>query len=97
MTPEETKALLARALAGDASPEEVARLAAACREDAALLAELSRHTVMDRLLASAHLYPDGEAFTREVAMRLRESRLKPAEFVRGISWRLRWLRWWLPG
>lgn len=93
MTPEEKKELLARALAGDATPAEVARLAAACQEDLDLLAELSRHTVMDRLLASAHLYPDGEAFTREVALRLHELHAKPAPFVREVSWRLRWQRW----
>lgn len=70
MTRDEQQQLLARACAGDLTPEEASRLLEACRSDPALLAKLSRLTVVERLLAHEHLYPDDGAFVREVRTRL---------------------------
>ncbi len=70
MNAEEQASLLARAATGDLTPEEAARLAAACRQDPALLARLSRLTIVERLLAHGHLYPDDGSFVREVRARL---------------------------
>jgi hypothetical protein len=73
MTRDEQRELLARAGAGELSAEDAARLLDACRRDPALLAELSRLTVVERLLAHSHLYRDDDTLAREVAARLRES------------------------
>ncbi len=70
MTHEEQQQLLARAGAGDLTREDAARLLEACRRDPALLAKLSQLTVVERLLAHGHLYPDDGAFVREVHVRL---------------------------
>lgn len=72
MTPEEQRHLLARACAGDLTADEAAQLLDACRRDPALLAELSRLTLVERLLAHAHMYADDAAFVREVRARLRD-------------------------
>jgi hypothetical protein len=55
MTRSEQRELLARACAGDLSGEEASRLLDACRRDPALLAELSRLIIVERLLAHSHL------------------------------------------
>ncbi len=70
MTPEEQSQLLSRAYADDFTREEAARLLDACRGDPELLAKLSRLTIVERLLAHGHLYPDDGAFVREVRARL---------------------------
>lgn len=75
MTHEETQQLLARACAGELAPEEAARLLEACRGDPALLAKLSRLTVVERLLAHEHLYSDDGAFVREVRARLEDAEI----------------------
>ncbi len=72
MTPAEQSQLLARAGADDLTPEEAARLLAACRRDPELLAKLGRLTLVERLLAHGHLYPDDGAFVREVRARLQD-------------------------
>lgn len=74
MTREEQQHLLARAGAGDLTREDADRLLEACRRDPALAAKLSRLTVVDRLLAHGHLYPDDGAFVREVQVRLQVAR-----------------------
>lgn len=74
MTHEEQQHLLARAGAGDLTREEAARLLDACRHDPALAAKLSRLTIVERLLAHGHLYPDDGAFVREVQVRLQVAR-----------------------
>ncbi|MDP3072072.1 MAG: LamG-like jellyroll fold domain-containing protein [Opitutaceae bacterium] len=73
MTRDEQRQLLARACAGDLEPGEAACLLDACRSDPQLLAELSHLTVLDRLLAHEHLYPDDGAFVREVRARLADN------------------------
>ena len=70
MSADENRDLLARAAAGDLAPSDAARLLAACRADPALLDRFAQLTVVDRLLAHEHLYPDDEAFLREVRERL---------------------------
>lgn len=70
MTRDEQRQLLARACGNELSPDEAARLLEACRHDPELLAELSRVTVVERLLAHDRLYPDDGTFVREVAQRL---------------------------
>jgi hypothetical protein len=77
MMPDEQRRLLARAVVGDLTPDEAARLLDACRVDPALLTELSRLTVMERLLVHGHLYSDDGVFVREVRARLRDF---PVEF-----------------
>ncbi len=77
MTPDATRQLVARAIAGDLSPSEAADLLAACRADPALLRQLGDLTVIERLLAHGHLYPDDGAFVREVRERLAEPALAP--------------------
>lgn len=72
MTHEETQQLIARACASELAPEDAARLLEACRRDPELLAKLSRLTVVERLLAHEHLYPDDGAFVREVGARLED-------------------------
>jgi hypothetical protein len=75
VTRDEQQRLLARAGVGDLTPEEASRLLEACRRDPELLAQLSRLTVVDRLLAHGHLYPDDGSFLREVRVRLQVARL----------------------
>lgn len=75
MTPEQQQQLLARAGAGELSPDEAASLLAACRSDPALLAKLGRLTLVDRMLAHGHLYPDDGSFLREVRVRLQVAQL----------------------
>lgn len=70
MKREEQRRLLARACDGELTPDEAAQLLEACRRDPDLLAELSRVTVVDRLLAHDRIYPDDGAFVREVTQRL---------------------------
>lgn len=70
MMPEEHSQLLARAVDGSLTAEEAEQLLAACRRDPALLAKLSRLTIVERLLAHEHLYADQVAFVREVETRL---------------------------
>jgi hypothetical protein len=84
MNRDEQRRLLARACEAELTPEEAAELLEACRRDPGLLDELSRVTVVDRLLAHGQLYPDDGAFVREVAQRLATAE-RPA--VR------RWLPW----
>ncbi len=74
MTHEEQQRLLARAGAGDLTPEDAARLLEACRADPALLRKLSQLTLVERLLAHGHLYPEDGAFVREVQVRLQVAR-----------------------
>lgn len=74
MTPDEQRQLLARAVAGDLSPDEAARLLEACRADPALLEKLGGLTIVERLLAHGHLYPDDGTFVREVRVRLQVAR-----------------------
>ena len=70
MNRDEQRRLLARACEAELTPDEAAELLEACRCDPQLLEELSRVTVVDRLLAHGQLYPDDGAFVREVAQRL---------------------------
>ncbi len=79
MTTDEQRQLLARACNDDLSPDEAARLLAACRRDPELLARLSRLTIVERLLAHGHLYPDDGAFVREVGARVKDSATGAAE------------------
>ncbi len=88
MTPDEQRQLLVRAGVGDLTREEAARLLDACRADPELLAELSRLTVVERLLAHGHLYTDDNAFVREVRARLTDF---PVEFSVRPKRRERWL------
>jgi hypothetical protein len=87
MTRDEQRHLLARACAGDLPPGEAARLLDACRRDPALLAEFSRLTVVERLLAHGNLYPDDGAFVREVRARLQAERSKIVALPHRWSWR----------
>lgn len=91
MTPDEQRQILARACDHDLSPEEAARLLAACRRNPALLRELSRLMIVERLLAHAHVYADDAAFVREVRARLADEAAKAATFraARGA----RFARW----
>jgi hypothetical protein len=73
MTPDEQRQLLARAAIGDISPSEADRLLVACRTDPELLRQFSQFTIVERLLAHFHLYPDDETFMREVRDRLADS------------------------
>ncbi len=70
MTRDAQRELLARACAGELAPDEAARLLDECQRDPALLAELSRLKVVERLLAHRSLYPDDGTFVREVRARL---------------------------
>lgn len=82
MTHEEQQHLLASAGTGDLTRDESARLLEACRRDPALAAKLGQLTVVERLLAHGHLYPDDGAFVREVQVRLQVARAgnPPAQF-----------------
>ncbi len=91
MTHEEQQQLLARAGTGDLTPEEAARLLDACRRDPELLAKLSQLTIVERLLAHGHLYPDDGAFVREVQVRLQVS---AGQFVNPPTAITRWSRHW---
>jgi hypothetical protein len=92
MTRSEQRELLARACAGDLSAEDASRLLDACRRDPALLAELSRLIIVERLLAHSHLYRDDDALAREVLAHLRQG--TPA----ATPARRRHLRWaWAAG
>lgn len=90
MTPDYQAELLARACAGDLTPDEAARLLEACRRDPELLAKLSRLTIVERLLAHQHLYPDDGAFVREVRARLADVAADSAVARRGAGWPGRW-------
>jgi hypothetical protein len=91
MTPDEQRQLLARACAHDLAPEEAARLLAACRRDPALLGELSRLMIVERLLAHAHLYADDAAFVREVQARVADEAARAAELrAARRAWSARW-------
>ncbi len=92
MTPDEQAQLLAKAGAGELTPDEAARLLAACRRDPELLAKLGRLTVVERLLAHGHLYPEDGAFVREVRARIEDS---AEEFAAASAPRSR--RWWRAG
>lgn len=70
MIQDEQRVLVAAALADELTPEQAVALLEACRRDPALLEELSRLTVTERLLAHLHLYSD-DAFVSEVRERLR--------------------------
>ena len=91
MTHEEQQRLLARAGAGELTPEEAARLLDACRRDPELLARLSRLTIVERLLAHEHLYPEDGAFLREVRVRLQVASLEISAPPKPI---LRFTRHW---
>ncbi len=90
MTPEKQSQLLARAGADDFTREEAAQLLDACRHDPDLLAKLSRLTIVERLLAHGHLYPEDGAFVREVRARLQDaatpSNAKPNRRTRHWPW-----------
>jgi hypothetical protein len=75
MTPDE---LIARAAAGTLTPEEAARLAAACREDAEVLRALAEHIATERLLHTVASDPHGTATAQEIALRLEHERLAVA-------------------
>ena len=91
MTSEEQAQLLARAGAGELTPDEAARLLEACRSDPALLAKWGRLTVVERLLAHGHLYPDDGAFEREVRARLADTAAECAPVPpRAAGWGARW-------
>jgi ferric-dicitrate binding protein FerR (iron transport regulator) len=92
MTHEEQQQLLARAGVGDLSPAEAQRLLDACRRDPELLAKLARLTIVDRLLAHGHLYPDDGAFVREVQARLADAPAPSrAAFARRMNFPVRWV------
>lgn len=94
MRPEENhRELLARALADELTPEEAGRLLEACRRDPALLAEFSRLTVIERLLAYAHLYGDDAIFVREVGKRIQSQDAVPPKVIRLSSWQRPWWHW----
>ncbi|MCA1651977.1 MAG: hypothetical protein LC753_17480, partial [Acidobacteria bacterium] len=96
MTPDERRVLVARALANDLSPAETEHFRALCAEDESLLAELARHTVLDRLLSHTHLYPNGSEFVREVQTRVHAPGAEPLAFVQRVTRRLRPQQAWRP-
>lgn len=94
MTPEDKTVLLAAVFADDLSREQVERLRAACQEDEGLLMELTRLTVVDRILTHTHLYPAPQEFVREVDARLRTQSLEPSTLVRIVARCVRSKRSW---
>ncbi|MCA1561103.1 MAG: hypothetical protein LC804_12835 [Acidobacteria bacterium] len=96
MTPDERRVLVARALANDLSLAETEHFRALCAEDESLLAELARHTVLDRLLSHTHLYPNGSEFVREVQTRVHAPGAEPLAFVQRVTRRLRPQQAWRP-
>ena len=67
---DEIRDLLARALAGDLSPEESDRFLDLCRRDDRVRMEFGRMAITDRLLRAAHADSNPEMAAREVAKRL---------------------------
>ncbi len=86
MTREEQRQLVASALADELTPEQASLLLEECRRDSALVEELTRLTVTDRLLAHLHLCGDDDAFVREVRLRLRSTEPAPGKILRPFPW-----------
>ena len=72
MTPAE---LIARAADGTLTPDEAARLAAACRADAEVLRALTQHVATERLLHAVERDPLGRTAAQEVVLRLAQERI----------------------
>ncbi|MEY2598838.1 MAG: hypothetical protein RLZZ142_1097 [Verrucomicrobiota bacterium] len=69
-TPAEAELLIARVLAGDATPKEVGQLAALCKTHPAILETLAQHTLTERLLQTTLKDPHGTLFASEITLRL---------------------------
>jgi hypothetical protein len=99
MSPDERDELFAAALAGSLEPGGAERLAREFEGDPAAIEEFARLAAIDRLLPHACRDPQGEAFAREVELRLEieaRSAASPAvraSFLDAVSLRLRW-QWW---
>lgn len=71
MTVDERLRLIAEALAGSLSVQDASDLHACCERQPALLDDLVRHTVIERLLQHSHCDTDPTAFVRETEARIR--------------------------
>jgi hypothetical protein len=86
MIRDEQRHLVAGALADELTPGQASSLLEACRREPALVEELTRLTVTERLLAHLHLCDDDEAFVREVQLRLRATEPAPGKILRPFPW-----------
>jgi hypothetical protein len=86
MTSEEQRHWVAGALAGELTAEESQLLLAKCRRQPELLDELSRLTVIERLLSYVHVYSDDAIFVREVRERLRQAQAPPEKIIWALPW-----------
>lgn len=75
MTSAEIQTLIARAADGSLTAEEGASLAAACREDEAVLTALASQVSTERLLHAVERDPTGRLASQEIVLRLEQERL----------------------
>jgi hypothetical protein len=96
MTTEQLDTVIAKTADGTITPQEAAHLAAACRQDPALLTRLVRHLEIDRLLTLIERDPHGRHAAQETALRIEQQRIAIAtspDFAPALLKNARRQRW----